>query len=258
MQKAFWGLLRKEWLVSKHSFLMMTLTLGVLWLIGLGLSIYYNEPSISTVVVGVILFFHVFYLSIYLLGGLMMEGKTQLWLHTPQSTLSLLLSKVVTGLYLTIISFSIFSVVLVIVSEPFTGGSDIALTSLLFLGGLVILVNGLELALYLMFYWGIYHTIGAFHHLRKYRVVCFFLFLIICHSLIVYLGSTTLLTTITSFLPLPIETSNALSFNLDNQGGSVDIETDQLTIGSILIFLVKSTGLLFMTAWLLERIVEVK
>lgn len=188
----------------------------------------------------------------------MMEGKTQLWLHTPQSTVFLLMGKIITGFYLHIISFSIFSVAFMITFLAFPNQQDMLDSTILVLGGFDILINGLELALYLMFYWGIYHAMGTVNNLRKYRLICFFVFLIACHAFMIYLESSALVVWISNSLPLPIESASIFAFNIEENAGSINLATSQWTIGKIILFLLQSSGLLFLTAWLLERKVEVK
>jgi hypothetical protein len=258
MESAFRGLLRKEWLVVRQGFLFTLLGFLVGWLISFGFSIYYEEPGISVVVTTILLGIHLFHFTVFLLSSLYMESKSQLWLHSPQSTSTLLFSKVLTGIYLQVLSFGFFVTAMVIVFETFQGLEDVSFLSFMVSGGLGITASGIELGLYLMFYWSVYHAMGAVSIIRKFRVILFILFFILLHSLLVMLDNTALIEFINGLWPLPLEYVDGLSFRVEENGGSFDSDTQTVTIGNTLLFLIRTSLWFFITAWLLEKVVETK
>lgn len=258
MESAFRGLLRKEWVVTRQGFIFTLIGFLVGWLISFGFSIYYEEPGISVVVTTILIGIHVFYFTVFLLSSLIMESKSQLWLHSPQSTSTLLFSKVLTGIYLQVVSFGVFVAAMVIVFETFQDLEDVSFLFFMVSGGLGITASGVELGLYLMFYWAVYHALGAVAVFRKFRVILFFLFIILVHSLLVMLENTALIEFINGLWPLPLEYVEGLSFRVEENGGSFDSDSQTVTIGKSLLFLIRNSLWFFITSWLLEKVVETK
>ncbi|MGM0836624.1 MAG: hypothetical protein ACQEV7_10725 [Bacillota bacterium] len=258
MGSAFRGLLRKEWVVVRLGFLFTTIGLLVGWLISFGFSIYYKEPGISVVVTTILLGIHIFYFTVFLLSSLIMESKSHLWLHSPQSTTSLLFSKILTGIYLQVLSFVIFVAAMVILVESTKYLDSFSYLSFIVSGGLGITVSGIELGLYLMFYWAVYHAVGAVALLKKFRVLFFFLFVILFHSLLVFIENTAFIGFISGLWPLPLEHMNGLYFNVGQNGGSFYTDSKKLPIGYVLLYFIRTMFYFFITSWLLEKVVETK
>lgn len=258
MESAFRGLLWKEWLVARQGFLFSLLGFLVGWLISYGFSIYYKEPGISLVVTTLLLSIHFFYFTVFLLRSLILESKTHLWLHSPQSPSSLLFSKVLTGIILHVISLGLLTIAMVIVFETFQKLESISYLFTLVSGGFGITVNGLELGLNLMFCWAVYQAMGAVAVLKKFKVMFFFLFLILFQSLLLYIGNTAFIGFISGLWPLPFEYIIGFSFEVGQHGGSFDTDSQKLTIGYVLLYLIRIMSYFYITAWLLEKVVETK
>ncbi|WP_223700537.1 hypothetical protein [Sutcliffiella deserti] len=259
MRRPLIGLLKKEWILTKQPFIFTTITFLAGWIISLGFSFYYREPTISLIVSIVILVLHLLYFPIILMFGLIVEGKTQLWLHSTQSTRSLLLSKIVTGIYLQIISFSVFGFVFISIFHIFPSLDFIPYNSILLTESYSLNKSGIEFALNIMFYWAVYHAIGMVGLLGRFKVQIFFLFLIGFQSLIMFLDNTTLINTLSQFGPLPWNYDYALDYLIRTEGASTfHTNNNPFTLGAFIIFLFKSLGWFFLTAWLLEKAVEVK
>ncbi|MBM7621487.1 hypothetical protein JOC95_003376 [Bacillus tianshenii] len=258
MNAAFMGLIRKEWLISRLSFMLITLGLLSVWLISLGFTIYHGQPGIGLVVTTMILGGHIFYIAIFLLSGLIMEGKTQLWLHSPQSAYKILLGKIVTGVYMHLASFSIFILATIVLFEAFPTLEDFNYLSLFVSGGFGITAIGIELGLYLLFYWAFYHATGTHPVLGKYKALITLSFAFLLHSLLAYLGDTSVVNFISGLWPLPFENIVGLYFEIANGGGTINPDSIPLTIGYLLLYLFRISIWFLISVWLLEKVVEVK
>ncbi|MGD6833646.1 hypothetical protein ACQCT5_15860 [Sutcliffiella halmapala] len=258
MNVAFRGLLRKEWLISRQTFLLTTLGLLSAWLISIGFSIYHEQPGIGLVVTTMIIGGHIFYITVFLISGLIMEGKSQLWLHSPQPAFKILLSKVVTGLYLHLASFSIFILAIIILFEAFPRLENFNYFSLFISGGLGITAIGIELGLYLLFYWAFYHATGTHPVLGKYKALITLSFAFLLHSLLAYLGDTSFVSFISGLWPLPLDHIVGLYFEVADGGGTINPDSNQLTVGYLLLYFFRISIWFSISAWLLEKVVEVK
>lgn len=258
MNVAFRGLLRKEWLISRQTFLFTTLGLLSGWLISLGFSIYHDQPGIGLVVTTMILGGHIFYITVFLISGLIMEGKTQLWLHSPQSAYKILLGKIVTGVYMHLASFSIFILATIVLFESFKTLDDFNYLSFFISGGFGITAIGIELGLYLLFYWAFYHATGTHPVLGKYKALITLSFAFLLHSLLVYLGDTSVVSFISGLWPLPFENIDGLYFEVEDGGGTINPDSRPLTIGYLLLYFFRISVWFSISAWLLEKVVEVK
>ena len=87
------GLLRKEWTMSKAKLYQSLMVVVGLWVVSIGLAVYYSEVEITFVFLSLIIGAHFVAMPFYLITNLVTESKSHLWLHNPNSMFVLLGSK---------------------------------------------------------------------------------------------------------------------------------------------------------------------
>lgn len=170
---AFQGLLKKDFAISKFWFLLWVAFLVLFLVIPLAIEIYLHEPMLMLPVAVVMLFiFHIFFLPGMLLQMLHLEGKTQLWLHNPQSSSTLFLSKLaVCSIYQLITQLFLTGIGLIL--YQFYKQQIFIETAALYKGIAVLNVGILAAAVYfscwVMLYWTVYHSLGKYPTLKNWR-----------------------------------------------------------------------------------------
>ncbi|MCM3616635.1 hypothetical protein M3936_03465 [Sutcliffiella horikoshii] len=259
----FKGLLRKEWLLLRNTFLLLICSMLFIWVVGFGWSLLTGNADILLLFTTMIIVAHVLYVTWIVGAGLNMEEKSQLWLHNPNSTMTLLGSKLFTGIYLQIISILVALLLLVITVNlsvmEMIGQFELETLTIQMVFSVVIqvVVSGLELGMYYMFFWSIYHGMGRFHKILKFRVVLFIAFIILFITAMNYLESY-LLTGFETVLPVPIEMGKFMGFYIEGDGISVSSDGETTTLANIIISIIKAAGLFYLSSLLLNKAVEVK
>ncbi|WP_417897106.1 hypothetical protein ABN702_12070 [Bacillus haimaensis] len=110
------GLLRKDWKLAKKSFLQNVAAIFVAWTFGIGLALYYNEPTIATGIGMFLLLTHLLYIGVGLPILIHQETKSMQWLHNPSPAFALLTSKSLVSLLSLFLSLS-FTFILVSLSN---------------------------------------------------------------------------------------------------------------------------------------------
>ena len=113
--KAFRGLIQKEWLIGKTMLLWLLLAQVGFVFIAFFLAKYMDVPGLFYLSSGGLLLIQPLFIIFLILNALHSEGKTPLWLHSPQSSGLLLGSKVLVSVLFQMISF-IFACALFLVS----------------------------------------------------------------------------------------------------------------------------------------------
>jgi hypothetical protein len=264
---AFRGLMKKEWLLQKNIFFLLSFGMLLMWSAGFGWSAYSNQPVVLLIITVLLFSFHILYMTWMVGSGLDTEGKSQNWLHSPRSTAALLGSKFLAAFCLHLASLLIavllLTVTMYVVKSNIIGQMDIDsfhLLSILTIA-LQLTKSGIELALFYMFYWSVYHAMGRYQILTKHRLVFFILFIIVFHTAFL-LVENQLVSGINMFIPSPIpipyETANLLSFYIQEEGMSLESGSNVITAGGVIIFLLKAGGFFYLSAWLLDKVVETK
>ena len=146
-----------------------------MFVVGFALTKYFNEPGIIAVISFMVYILHALYLPIYLLSSLRTEGKTQLWLHNPNSGSKLFLAKIAAGLTLYMVSFLIvlmityWTINLAIATGLFLEFQDYVFRGLVFLG-ISITFMTIYLGIWVIFYWTIVSFNEKYSLCKKYSL----------------------------------------------------------------------------------------
>lgn len=262
--KAFKGLYRKELKISLYDFYTMTGLIVFMFIAGFGLTSYFQEPGIVAVISLIAFVMHAIYLPIFLLSSLRTEGKTQLWLHNPNSGSKLLLAKLVAELSFYFISlFSVFLVTYWTVNWAMATGiflefQDQVLRGLLFVGVSITLMT-VYLGIWVLFYWTFYHSMKNITYLKNIRWMIIFFVWIAIEAIGHYIHSHPLFEKINSIGTIQIHVLKGISFQVDQDAANItpDIGTVDFSITSGLLYLALTIAVFFISVWLLERKVEV-
>ncbi|MCG1020281.1 hypothetical protein [Sutcliffiella horikoshii] len=259
----FKGLMRKEWLLLRNSFIFLLCTMFFVWFAGLGWSVFTGNATILLIISIMFIIAHVLYVTWIVGAGLHMEEKSQLWLHNPHSTSKLLGSKLVTAIYLQSVSI-LFALLLLTLTVNVAAADMIgkfemeSLTINSVVSVLVqVMVSGLELGMYYMFFWIIYHVMGQFHYILKFRVVLFILFIVLLFMLVGYVESH-LWTVLERVVSPQLEMAKFMNFYIEEGGVGVRSSAENITIAGIIVTLLKVIGLFSLSSWLLNKVVEVR
>ncbi|WP_370296186.1 hypothetical protein [Rossellomorea marisflavi] len=187
--KAFRGLLWKDFHTSKVWFIGWLAIILVVYSLGFGAGEYFDEKGIPVgfaIMLGV---FHFAFLPVIVYSMLRLEGKTQLWLHTPLSGFTLLSSKLLVALVYLIISLLLVDLLGFI---SFSRLPDIGYwpvkEGVYFNIGVLLL--GLNMSGWLIFFWTVYHSMGKFPAIKNIR------WLILAGLWILYTSVTTFVTSL--------------------------------------------------------------
>lgn len=255
---AFRGLMRKEWLMSKNTFIFLTCFKVFIWAVVLGGSLLTNNYEFLFIATTMIVGIHVIYITMIVGSGLSIEEKSQMWLHNPRPINMVLGSKILTGMILQLISllaaFLLLGITVIFFSSSIehflTVGSIIQMT-------VQLTFSGLELAIFYTFYWTVYHSMGKFYYLAKFKVVLFTLFIIASFTLILLIEKQ-LLAGLHSILPVPIEMTRLMNVYIGEDGLSIQSGAEKISLAGILISSIKILVLYFLSSLLLNKVVEVK
>jgi hypothetical protein len=192
-----------------------------------------------------------------------MEEKSQLWLHNPHSTSKLLGSKLVTAIYLQAVSI-VFALLLLTLTVNFAAAEMIGKFELEFItiSSVVsmvvqVTVSGLELGMYYMFFWTIYHVMGQYHYVLKFRMVLFILLIMFFFMAANFLESH-VLTVFETVLPVPFEMAKFMNVYMEEDGIGFRSSAETMTLAGVIITLLKVVWLFSLSSWLLNKVVEVR
>lgn len=255
---AFKGLMRKEWLLSKNTFILLICFKFLIWAVELGGCLFTRNHELLYIATSMIIGIHVIYITMIVGSGLSLEEKSQMWLHNPRSTTMMLGSKLLTGILLQIISlfmaFLLLGLTVFFLDSPgenfLTAGSILQMS-------IQLTFSGLELAIFYTFYWTVYHSMGKFVFLAKFKVVLFTLFIIASVLLILFIEKQ-LLAGLHSILPFPVEMTKFMNVYIEEEGLGIRSGSENISLAGLLISSIKIIVLFFLSSWLLNKAVEVK
>ncbi|MGD6775745.1 hypothetical protein [Sutcliffiella horikoshii] len=257
---AFKGLMRKEWLLSKNTFILLICFKLFIWAVVLGGSVITKNHELLYIATSMIIGIHVIYITMIVGSGLSLEEKSQMWLHNPRSTSVILGSKIFTGILLQITSLCTAFLLLgitVVFFDPGETRLNLITAESIFQMSVLITVSGLELAMFYTFYWAIYHSMWRFNYIAKFKVVFFTLFIIFSFLLILFIEKQ-LLGGLQSVLPVPIEMTKFMNVHIGEDGLWISSGREKISWVGLLFSILKITGIFFLTSWLLNKAVEVK
>ncbi|MBD8007056.1 hypothetical protein [Bacillus norwichensis] len=260
--RAFNGLLKKDLNLMKFWW-MVWLVFMFLGMIGVyALSVYSSEPSIIVPFLMTIAAFQVFLAPLSVLTVLNIEGKTQLWLYNPQSSIKLLLSKISSAAIIQLIAQIFVSLYALFVMKvllnnglidsfngfmPFKNG---------FLMQLGIFGASMYISIWCIFLWSVYHSLGKYPTIRSFRWIAVILVCFAYNALEVLLTKTRLFKNELFSFGVSINIAPRMSYQ--EQNGWAILQTDaHIPIMTICLYIVLSLIFFLLASWLLDRKVEV-
>lgn len=261
--KAFKGLFIKEVKVTKNWFLLGLALIFFMFLLGVGLESYFKEHEILAIMFIFIFVMHGFYMPIYLLLSLNIEGQTQSWLHNPNSGSKLFIAKMATGFVFFLAS--IFITMLITgwgINHAMSHGSILIWNSGIFLnltllaGGLIL--GSIYIGIWVLFYWSFFHSINSVPTIKSFRWP-----IVIGFWLLMNMGSN-FIQNQPFYQKLEkmsvIELHSIPSFDMKSGDFSFftgPFETAEISLLSGVVCIVVAIVIFIIAVWLLERKVEV-
>lgn len=167
--KAFKGLLRKDLKITIGYFYTILIFMAIAYAAGWFLSGYYSTSMLAGTISIALIIAHVIYLPGSLLTSLNLEGKTQLWLHNPASSVQLLLSKLMACSILSLCSAVLITIITIISLLPIAEFQEMFTAfDIVFMAAAIWLIS-FYLSIWVIFYWTVYHSLGAILWLKKFR-----------------------------------------------------------------------------------------
>lgn len=169
--KPFIGLLKKEILISRFWYITWLVIILLFMSAGIILAIRVNEPSIVIPVFMTLIPLHMLFMPIMVYSLLRVEGKTQLWLYNPQSSVKLLLAKISVSFI-----FQVLSQLLVVLYALSTmkwlasvGAGGVFSLNAIVITNLGMLAIAFLFSVWVIFLWTIYHSLGRFPAWKNFR-----------------------------------------------------------------------------------------
>lgn len=261
--EAFKGLFIKEIKIMRNWFLIGIGILIFSYLSGLGLSRYFDETVVLPIISILVVVAHVFYLPVYLINSLNIEGRSQLWLHNPNHGSKLFLAKLAAGIVYFLISFLIalfmadWQINHSIFARSFNQFTEVALPNLNLIGAALGLAS-LYLGIWVLFYWSFFHSLKAIPSVKTFRWP-------------IMIGVWVLLTTASNYIQnLPfykklknigvihLDSMKTIKFEAGKTSASAGlVDSAQISIMNGVIYSLVAVMVFLAAVWLLERKVEV-
>jgi hypothetical protein len=256
---AFQGLLKKDFAISKSWFLFWPVFISLFLIVSLALDHYFLEPlTFVPVAVMLLLFFHAFFLPSMILSMLRLEGKTQLWLYNPQSSKALLLSKfavscgyqLATQLYLTAIGLTLYQFYK---DQIHMEARDLFAGTVIFNLGL--LLFGLFVSCWAMFYWTVYHSLGKYPTIKGWRWLVLLLIFFLSNAIFTLFTKIPGFKEVMNIWKIPVLAGTNFSYK---QGSwEIYLHATNIPVLGLLFYGILAVGLFLISCWLLDRKVEV-
>lgn len=254
---AFKGLYLKDLKISASTFFIGIILLNLITLISLGLKEYFDEPMIPAVIFFVVVILHAFYLPGMLLSSLQIEGQSQLWLHNPNSTIKLLLSKIAAGLTYYAVSIAASMLLARLSVSGLELSNELSGFSEMVNENLFVMVGGITLAsiyinVWILFYWSLYHSLKVVPILNQIRWLVLLIVWIVLTTIGNFLSNTPFVRVMKNK-----GTFNISVFETEMSGNSVSAQMASINITTIIVYILLTIGVFLASVWLLERKVEV-
>ena len=246
------GLLRKEWTMSKAKLYHSLMVVVGLWIVSIGLAIYFSEAEITFAVLSLIIGAHFVAMPSYLITNLVTESKSHLWLHNPNSMFVLLGSKLMMAFFFTCTTIILTTGLFLFNFQLFGDELQRSMMDIIkFIGGIVL--NSVYFSVWALFVWACIQcfTQKGLESLRNnISFTLLIVGLLVAH---VYLSTTTFFQDyLVSFIPSPFTTFNVLYSN-DEEGILLQAGTMNISLGIIIFFGFVCLVVYYATCWLLEN-----
>ena len=258
---AFIGLMKKEWIIKRSWLLYGVITIFVVFIASSMFATFMGNGNIAVIPLVTVLTLQIFYVPLFLLVSLNLEGKSNLWLHTPQSTFQLLSSKLITAFYMHAILAMILGGILFFVLSAFHKSVGYSPTSNLFLLDItlfVIVVTFLSFyfGIYVIFYWTLNASLKRMKKLEKFRVPLMVVIIIGVNLMMSALKNLPLYNKIMNIGVIRSTPDGMANFPFDGGNSSVYLGGESITLGGIFITITFIIIVLKISSLLLEKVVE--
>ncbi|MCR8850075.1 hypothetical protein NQ095_16765 [Rossellomorea sp. SC111] len=188
---AFKGLLWKDFKTSSIWFYGWIAIVFLIFVIGLVIGHYVHEPSVTQIFLIMIGVFHFAFLPGIVCSMLRVEGKTQLWLHSPHSGFKLLLSKLIIAFIYSTLSLLVVDILGVLTMVIFQEDSLFSYWPIKegILFNLGVTIVGLYFSGWTIFLWTLYHSLSKYPSLKNIRWIVIAGFIIVYQSAVAFLMS---------------------------------------------------------------------
>lgn len=249
------GLIKKDLKLGIPVLYTMLLIMGLGIITVIGLAVYYKSFVLVPVLTIALCFVHIFFLPSFLLTLLNIEGKTQLWLHNPNSSMKLLLSKWIAGFLFSLLSLSI-AFIAAVISIGKAGEFQLAFNQFdLFLMCLVVLGISIYFSSWIFFYWTLYHSMKRVRWMYKIRWILLIFIWNGWNMAVYWFNQIPIIDTLKKKSVITID--HVFAFKANQNSFHASIESTDLSIFTLLGYLLAFVAAFFAASWLLEKKVEV-
>ncbi|MBA4538433.1 hypothetical protein H1Z61_15155 [Bacillus aquiflavi] len=255
---AFKGLIIKEFKITQYFFITYMILLVAAIVGGYSFTNYIDEPKLFSIGMLLMILAHFFYLPLYLLTSLNIEGRTQLWLHNPNSVLKLICAKLIPGLIFQLISLSLSILIAIILIKQFNFFIEdfLIINILMFVS---IFLGSIYVSIWVLFYWTLNYALSRILHIKSFRWLFIIFIWATITTLATYIRSHSLYKKIISLGEIKL---NIIPFemksNTDYGFYEIFIHVPQeFSFIPFLLYIMTALLIFFVSAWMLERKVEV-
>jgi hypothetical protein len=261
---AFTGLYWKELKIASVDFFIALGLMMLIFIAAFSAAQYYEQPFFMAVPFFFVYILHFGYLPLFLFSSLRWEGKTQLWLHNPHSSVLLFSAKLAAGLTYYFISLSIAflaaywsvdQVMIPALSAEYNGhGLKELLLIAVFMTALTIYY-----AIWLQFYWCLYHALKNIPYLKKIRALFIFVVWFVVTMALNIFRNLPLYEKLNDLGVMKMEVLQEVSFEANRTAVEVlpTMGTIDISIVTVMLYFLVTAIVFFLSIWLLERKVEV-
>lgn len=260
--KACKGLFMKDLYLFKNSFLVWIVIVAIAGIAATVIARYTSEPAAYVMLFPLFMMFHFAFIPVMMLEQLNREGKSQLWLYNPQRASMLVLSKLAAAIvyhFFTSILIAAYPAFVYLIyrskgtMEPF---KEVFSSSLWLSYGLTIFVLSIYAALWVIFFWCVYHYLAKFPAIKKAR----WLILILLFAALNYAETfTSRLLEQLSATDYKFNVYLNLIFSYDRGSGwEAAVQSTSVPYVAVALHILIGAALFYISCWLLDRKVEVQ
>jgi hypothetical protein len=257
---AFKGLLLKDLKTSKIWFYGWIAIILFIYALGLILGRVTGEPTVVAVFVIMLGIFHLAVMPVIFFSMLRVEGKTQLWLHSPQSGFKLIAPKLIIAFIYSVLSFLLVDILGIISIAGLPEGANFfsywpVKEGILF--NLGISAAAFNFSIWIFFFWTFYHALGKFPAIKNIRWLFILGFIIVYQSITAMFMSFGWVQNL--FESWTIDVPAGFAFTVDRQNADAGFYSEIIPF-PILPFAFEGLvmiSLFIISCWLLDRKVEV-
>ncbi|PKG24441.1 hypothetical protein [Niallia nealsonii] len=252
---SFIGLLKKDLKISLPFFYKTLVIIAVSLIVGSGFSGYYGKIDTLTVISIVLVIIQMLCLPTAVFQSLTIEGKTQLWLHNPISSLKLLLSKIVANsiyhLILTLLTTALAGILLLFSDNisPFFDFKDLLSMAV------AISWVGLYISFWVIFYWAVYYSLASYPRIKSVRWLVLIIIWGIWNTAGDLINKLTFIKTLKKLGTIHV--GNGFQIESNSVSFQAGFEATEISLFTIAGYLCTVIILFIISSWLLDNKVEV-